>query len=142
MLCLIGIAWGQVPVNRANLSSRRARVAVALAGVGANLLLSIFFTILTVVILKYFPQEKFAQGVFLFGAVINLVLFAINLFPVPGFDGWNLLNEFWRPKVTSEWVNGAFFVIIILLFFSIDYIQLAATFLVKLNIVLWLEILK
>ena len=44
--CLIGIAWGQVPVNRANLRSRKARLAVDFAGVAANLILSAIFLVL------------------------------------------------------------------------------------------------
>ena len=42
MLALIGIAWGQVPVNPDNLPTRKKRIAVALAGVCANIFLAIY----------------------------------------------------------------------------------------------------
>lgn len=124
--CLIGIAWGQVPVNRANLRSRKARLAVDFAGVAANLILSAIFLVLLVLMCKIASNEEFAQGILFFGASINLVLFVINLFPVPGFDGWNVLTEFRKPQVSSELVNGIFFIMVVILFFGINYIQTAA----------------
>ncbi|MBR2344872.1 MAG: site-2 protease family protein [Lentisphaeria bacterium] len=124
--CLIGIAWGQVPVNRANLRSRKARLAVDFAGVAANLILSAIFLVLLVLVCKIASNEEFAQGILFFGASINLVLFVINLFPVPGFDGWNVLTEFRKPQVSSELVNGIFFIMVVILFFGINYIQTAA----------------
>lgn len=124
--CLFGIAWGQVPVNRANLRSRKARLAVDFAGVAANLILSAIFLVLLVLVCKIASDEEFAQGILFFGASINLVLFVINLFPVPGFDGWNVLTEFRKPQVSSELVNGIFFIMVVILFFGINYIQTAA----------------
>ena len=136
MLALLGIAWGQVPVNPDNLRTRKARVAVALAGVAANLVLAVIFAGLCALTLRMARENGFAVSVLLYASAINLVLAAINLFPVPGFDGWNVLREFWRPSSVSETVNGAFFIMLMLLFFCIDYIQTgagyAAIFLVRL----------
>ncbi len=126
VFCLIGIAWGQVPVNPANLHTRRARICVALAGVGANLALAVIFTILTALVAKMTPHEDIALQTLFYGAAINLVLMVINLFPVPGFDGWNVLCEFWKPRWGSEFLNGTFFVMVMLLFLGIGYIQRAA----------------
>lgn len=130
-LCLVGIAWGQVPVNRANLPRKSSRILVSLAGVAANLGLAIVFTLLAFAILMFDRSNNFAFGVLFFGATINLVLLVINLFPVPGFDGWNILMEYWHPKQSSEAVNGTFFIMIMLLFFGIGYVETAAAWLVK-----------
>lgn len=128
VFCLLGIAWGQVPVNPENLRTRRARLAVALAGVGANLGLSVLFAALTALVIRFAPEYEFAISVLYYGSAVNLVLLAINLFPVPGFDGWNVVREFWRPRTSSELVNGAFFLVVMLLFFWIDHIQSGAAF--------------
>ena len=130
-LCLVGIAWGQVPVNRNNLPDRKSWIMVALAGISANLGLSIIFTLLTFITLIFLPENEFAYSMLYYGATINLVLLAINLFPVPGFDGWNIFTEFWKPKHSTELFNGAFFIMIMLLFFCIGYIQLGAEILVR-----------
>ncbi len=126
VFCLLGFAWGQVPVNTANLRTRKARLAVALAGVGANILLAVIFTLLTAILAKTTPHEDIALQTLFYGAAINLVMVVINLIPVPGLDGWNVLTEFWKPKVGSEIVNGAFLVIVMLLFMSVRYITAGA----------------
>ena len=141
-LCLVGIAWGQVPVNRANLPRKSSRILVALAGVSANLGLAVIFTLLTFAVIVFANDNEFAIKILYFGASINLVLLAINLFPVPGFDGWNILMEFWRPKQSSELANGTFFIMIMLLFFGIEYIEAVASWLVESTIMLLIGVIS
>ena len=142
IFCLIGIAWGQVPVTPENLRTRKARIAVALAGVGANLALAVIFTILTACLAKYMPYEDLALQVLFYGAAVNIVLIVINLFPVPGFDGWNVLTEFWKPQLNSEFIKGSFLVMVMLLFFGVGHIQRGAFSLIAFCINILTGVLK
>ena len=52
------------------------------------------------------------------GSALNLMLFILNLMPIPGLDGWGILTNFY-PKLMlkdSEAVKGTYFVIITLFF--------------------------
>ena len=126
MLAILGIAWGQVPVNPANLRTRGARIAVSVAGVAANLALAAIFALLCALAVVCCPHREFAVNMLFYGSSINLVLMVVNLFPVPGFDGWKILTEFWRPNTSSQLTGGVFFVMVIALFYSIEYIYGAA----------------
>jgi Zn-dependent protease len=65
---------------------------------------------------------------FVYGAVINMVLAIFNLLPVPGLDGWNILRTYWKKdlRTTPEFVKGIFIVLVMLLFAFFNYIYLAA----------------
>lgn len=121
MLLLFGIAWGQVPINRANFRSRAGRVATILAGPLTNFALWPIFIVLwlvTCIVTK--DDNPFALSMLEYGAMINLVLCVFNLLPVPGLDGFNIMIEFF-PGIfhrDSEVVKGAFFLLIALLFTS------------------------
>ena len=119
MLLLFGIAWGQVPVNRANLRSRVGRVATILAGPLTNLALWVVFIGLCLAT-GILTGNKFAFSMLAYSAMINLVLFAFNLLPVPGLDGFNIMIEFF-PGIfhrDSEVVKGAYLLLIAILFTS------------------------
>ena len=130
MLALIGIAWGQVPVDLRNLPSRGRRIAVALAGVSANLALALCLTVLTFVTMLC--RQEFAAAMLFQGAVLNLLMLVINLLPRPGLDGFRVLMEFvrFRPGIDTEKLNAAFFILTMILFFCVDYLMEAAQFVV------------
>lgn len=132
MLIILGIAWGQVPVNPANLPTRKKRILVALAGVSANAALILIFTFLGYLVITLAPDNLFATRMLLYGAVLNVVLLIINLLPVPGFDGFKVALEFIRPnpKKAKEKANVVFFIMMLLMFYFIDYIFTAAETLV------------
>ena len=121
MLLFIGIAWGQVPVNRANFRSRAGRVATYLAGPLTNLVLWLFLMILCLVT-GMNSSNLFAVRMLAYGAMLNLVLFVFNLLPIPGLDGFNVLIEFFPGlfRRDSEVVRGAYFLMIVLLFSCSD----------------------
>lgn len=131
MLCFIGIAWGQIPVNPANLRGKHAPALVSASGPAANVMLTILFSILAVAG-AVGQINPFAQGMLLYGAIINMVLALFNLLPIPGLDGWNILRTYWRKdlSMTAEWVKGAFFILLILVFTCFDYLYMAAEFIV------------
>ena len=127
MLMFLGLAWGQVPVNLYYLNTRKKRIAVALAGVSANLFLFFAFTLLGY--LSYvLAHNNYAAQMLLYGAMLNVVLLIINLLPVPGFDGFKVVSEFItiRSQQAAERANIACFVVMLLLFMGINYIYALA----------------
>lgn len=128
MLCFLGLAWGQIPVNPANLRGRHAPAIVAASGPLANAVLAIVFCVLTVGG-AFFDIPAFAGNMLLFGAVINMVLAIFNLLPIPGLDGWNILRTYWRKDISKagEFIKGAFFILIMLVFTCFEYIYGAAS---------------
>lgn len=122
MMLFIGIAWGQVPVNRAKLNSRWGRCVTALAGPLTNLLLWLVFIGLCLLTNAVCPQHQFAVYMLLYGAVMKFVLFVFNILPVPGLDGFSIMIELF-PCVfhrDSELVKGVYFLMIAVLFMYSD----------------------
>ena len=106
MFLMIGIAWGGVPVNPNNLT-RRGRVLTAVAGPTMNFVLFVL-AILTYPLLAIYTAAPPLLITYIFTVgVYNLILFIFNLLPVPGLDGWIILNQFVRiRKVNSEFFKG------------------------------------
>ena len=131
MLCFLGIAWGQVPVNRQNLRGKHAMAWVAVSGPLSNLLLSLIFCLLAICG-AFWEIHEFAGNMLMYGAVINMVLALFNLLPVPGLDGWNILRTYWQKDLSKsgEFIKGTFFILLMLVFTCFDYIFKAAYWLV------------
>ena len=117
MLLFIGIAWGQVPVNRANFRSRAGMVLTSLAGPLTNLALWLVFIVLCLITVIN-SSNGFAMSMLAYGATLNLVLFVFNLLPIPGLDGFNILIEFFPGlfRRDSEVIKGAYLLMVVLLF--------------------------
>jgi Zn-dependent protease len=79
-----------------------------------------------------FEVPRFAGNMLIYGAIINMVLALFNLLPVPGLDGWNILRTYWRKDLSksSEFIKGAFFILIMLVFTCFDYVTSAAAWVV------------
>ena len=131
MLCFIGIAWGQVPVDPDNLQKKHSRMLVAASGPAANLILSLLFSILALAAAVH-NSAQFAVQMLFFGAIINMVLAIFNLLPIPGLDGWNILRTYWRRdlRTAGEAVKGIFLILVILVITCFEYIYQAAGFIV------------
>ncbi|UDQ97151.1 site-2 protease family protein [Lentisphaerota bacterium WC36G] len=129
MLFFIGIAWGAVPVNRYNLRHKYSDALVSFAGPFANLLLctlSILLASLAFVVIKDALVLKNLVQFFQLAALLNLVLFVLNMCPIPTFDGWHVLCNFF-PRLehavnNSEFNKGATLVVMIILFKNISKI--------------------
>ncbi|MGI9024076.1 MAG: site-2 protease family protein [Burkholderiaceae bacterium] len=81
-----------VPVSFGNLRNpRRHMIWVALAGPVANLIQALLWSIFGVVIVLLAVQEPYFYAVVNAGVLVNLVMFALNLFPVPPLDGGRVL---------------------------------------------------
>ena len=81
-----------VPVNFGNLRNpKRDMVWVALAGPASNFFQAVGWKLLLIVLVVSGVEEPFfvemAQG----GALVNLVMWAFNLFPLPPLDGGRIL---------------------------------------------------
>ncbi len=121
-LFFVGFGWAKpVPVDYRSLSnSRRAIVAVSLAGCAVNILIATIALLL--LHFKIFQTNRFFAPALLITARINIILGAFNLIPIPPLDGSRVLMEFLpyeaRYKLAGLERYG-FFIIIILLFTGI-----------------------
>lgn len=80
-----------VPVNFSRLRSpRRDSVLVALAGPMSNLIMAFLWAVLKLMLFLFW-QNAFLFKVVDAAIVVNLVLFAFNLFPLPPMDGGRIL---------------------------------------------------
>jgi Zn-dependent protease len=81
-----------VPVNFGRLRNpKRDLIWVELAGPGANLVQAIGWTVLFYVLLSSGVEETFFLKMCQAGLLVNLVMFAFNLFPLPPLDGGRIL---------------------------------------------------
>jgi Zn-dependent protease len=81
-----------VPVNFGSLRNpKRDMVWVALAGPASNLAQAIAWTVLLYVLVAAGVEEEFFLRMCRAGLVVNLVMFAFNLFPLPPLDGGRIL---------------------------------------------------
>lgn len=98
------VGWGRkVPVQPNRISTIRQRLVHALGGPAANLLVAIAFGLVY--------RALFAAGIYpaltasgllayLVYAIVflNLSLFAFNLLPIPGLDGWDIIETIFRSR--------------------------------------------
>ncbi len=132
MFALIGIAWGQVPVRPAYMKHRWSHALVAFAGPATNLLLFFVFGLAAFCFGHYKLGSEFAFRILLTGSVLNVVLFILNMLPVPGLDGWAILDTF-VPRLSrtrSELLSGTFFAAALLVFLFINQLYKLGVYLV------------
>ena len=81
-----------VPVNFGRLRHpKRDMIWVALAGPGANLVQAILWVVLGYLMVAAGVEERFFLEMARAGLMVNLVMFAFNLFPLPPLDGGRIL---------------------------------------------------
>ncbi|MFN0131383.1 MAG: site-2 protease family protein [Phycisphaerales bacterium] len=109
MFALVGIAWGAMPVDPRNFRPRFGESIVAFAGPFMNLCLAVF-SLVALVLWQGLAcggwtfgstlDEPLRGNGFLFfniGVMLNLVLAAFNLLPVPPLDGGRILADLVPP---------------------------------------------
>lgn len=143
MFALVGIAWGAMPVSPNRFRGRHAEAQVAAAGPQVNLILFVLCGIaagmawnMTYGHLADLDPAALLTGeeessepligprvfeFFRLGAILNLVLLALNLLPVPPLDGSRILGDFsrrYRLLVSHPnagiWVFGVFIAVFLL----------------------------
>ena len=81
-----------VPVRFGNLRNpKRDMIWVALAGPGANFLQALLWGSLLLLLVGFGVQERFFIQMCRAGMLVNVVMFAFNLFPLPPLDGGRIL---------------------------------------------------
>lgn len=119
MFAIIGVAWGQVPVDPAKMRQRWSALLVAASGPLTNLALFVVF-----VWLGSLSDQQMAASILLYGGAMNLVLCILNLLPIPGLDG-GVIAGYLLPQLrfsNSEFVKGAYLVLVVLMFGFISHI--------------------
>ena len=95
---IIGIAWGMMPVNPYRFRHGKwGRILVSFAGPAMNLVLA--FVSLTILGCIWSPLEHDPAPVEMFlltGGFLNILLFALNMLPIPPLDGSNILANLSR----------------------------------------------
>lgn len=93
----IGFGWGKpVPTNPRNYDNyKKGNVAVALAGVTVNLILSFIFFFIYVLLVRVFGvTNSTILNIIYFIVRINLILCFFNLIPIPPLDGHHLVKGY------------------------------------------------
>ena len=91
---VIGIAWGMMPVTPYRFRHGKwGRILVSFAGPAMNLLIA--FVLLTImgVIIKPLDEPTPLITFLMTGGFLNIILFALNMLPVPPLDGSNILGN-------------------------------------------------
>lgn len=82
-----------VPVRFGHLNHpKRDMIWVALAGPGSNFIQAILWGILYLILLGSAVQERFFIEMCQAGILVNVVMFAFNLFPLPPLDGGRIMT--------------------------------------------------
>lgn len=102
-LALVG--WGRrVPIQSNRINSKRQKVLFELGGPAASLLAALIFGLLLQALGRLGLHYSFTLGPGLFLEVIyvitflNLSVFAFQLLPIPGLDGWNIIEALLRDR--------------------------------------------
>ena len=101
---------------------KRDMVWVALAGPGANLLQALLWGVLMYLLLAAGVQERFFLEMCRAGVLVNVVMFAFNLFPLPPLDGGRILVGLlpWRQAALLSRVEPwGFFIVMALVLLGV-----------------------
>lgn len=112
-----------VPVNVGALRNpKRDMVWVALAGPASNFVQAVAWAALWAVLSGIGVQEEFFIGMARAGVIVNLSMWAFNLFPLPPLDGGRILVGLlpWKPAQMLARVEPyGFFIVLALVYFQI-----------------------
>jgi Zn-dependent protease len=106
---LARVGWGEpVPINEYRLQGVWGRLAYALGGPAANLVLAIVLGVtfrFLLPIAPVFPHTLIQPSALSYVAFVcygafflNLSVMAFNLLPIPGLDGWRVLEALFRGR--------------------------------------------
>lgn len=132
MLAIIGIAWGQVPVNPNRMRHKYSDALVSFAGPATNLVLAVVFCFAAALVIiisggkdpasASMEISNNAINLFYLGSILNFVLFIFNMLPAPGFDGWHIMSSFF-PKLKTNDSQATYFVSLVILILAMNYIE-------------------
>ena len=112
-----------VPVNWGRLNHpKRDMVWVALAGPGVNLLQALVWGLAWLLMSSAGVQERFFVEMCQAGVLVNVVMFAFNLFPLPPLDGGRVLTGLlpWKQALAFSRIEPyGFFIVMALVLFGV-----------------------
>ena len=89
-----------VPVNFGNLRHpKRDMIWVALAGPASNFIMALGWAIGLIVLAGLGVQERFFVEMCRAGVLVNVVMFALNMFPLPPLDGGRIVTGLLPPRL-------------------------------------------
>lgn len=99
------VGWGKrVPVQPNRISTMRQKLIFALGGPAANLLAAVAlgFVLRALGAVHVLPTPTLSPGLVAFAVYaivfLNLSIFAFQLLPIPGLDGWDLVEALFRSR--------------------------------------------
>jgi Zn-dependent protease len=96
-LCLVGIVWGQMPVNPSKFRIPKwSSLLVSAAGPLMNLAIALV-AILVLRLVANAEEGVISSEFFWIAAQFNLVLCLFNLLPIPPLDGFTVFSELFPP---------------------------------------------
>ena len=106
MMVFWRVGWGErIPVNEYRQESLRQKLLYDLGGPAANLALAIVFGLAARPLILYVhPTTVVLQPIGFIATLLyaaffaNLSIMAFNLLPIPGFDGWRILEALFRRR--------------------------------------------
>ncbi|HEY8761643.1 MAG TPA: site-2 protease family protein [Candidatus Dormibacteraeota bacterium] len=104
MMLFWRVGWGErIPVNEYRQESLRQKLIYDFGGPAANLVLAIVFGLATRPLVLYvmpqtvvLPPLGYLATILYAAYFANLSIMAFNLLPIPGFDGWRILEALFR----------------------------------------------
>lgn len=130
-LCIVGIAWGSMPVRPSRFKDGPAgRMWVAAAGPMTNFAIAA----LCIGVLNLFSNATnvISLEFFYLAALINLGLGLFNLIPVPPLDGFTIFSELFPSFQSLKNHQGASFVLVVLFITgSLRFIWIGAGFILE-----------
>lgn len=109
-----------VPVDWGRLRKPKRDMAwVALAGPAANLAMALFWMLFSIVLVALQVNEPFFMKMAQAGVLVNLVIFAFNLFPLPPLDGGRIMTSILPHRYAFKFAQiepYGFFIVLALVF--------------------------
>lgn len=106
------VGWGKrVPVQPNRISTMRQKLVFALGGPAANLLTAVLlgFVFRALVAIHIAPTPTLSPGLLTFAVYaivfLNLSIFAFQLLPIPGLDGWDVVETLFRSRNARFFYN-------------------------------------
>lgn len=112
-----------VPVEWNNLRKPKRDMAwVALAGPAANLLMALLWLLFSFSLVQLQIDETFFRKMANAGVIVNLVIFAFNLFPLPPLDGGRIMTSLLPRQYAYKFAQiepYGFFILLALMYLNV-----------------------